>query len=190
MNDAKTRGGRLQLAIIALVFFGPLIFATWMYQAGRLTPTGMSNSGALLDPVISLGDALPGSSITSIADGRWLMLHANTAECAESCRDALVRLRQTRLMLGKEMDRVVRVFLHGDSPPDRVFLEGEHPGLIIINDKALARLLEDNRPKQLMPGGIYLIDPLSNLVMYFPPDLNPREMVDDLKHLLRLSRIG
>jgi hypothetical protein len=41
-----------------------------------------------------------------------------------------------------------------------------------------------------MPGGIYLIDPLANLVMYFPPDLGPRELVDDVKHLLRLSRIG
>ena len=190
MNDAKSKGGRLQLAVIALVFFGPLIIAAWMYQTGRLTPAGMSNNGALLDPVVSLGDALQGSPITTIADGRWIMLYANPTECAESCRNELIRLRQTRLMLGKEMDRVARVFLHGDSPPDRVFLEGEHPGLKTINDKALARLLEDNRPKQLMPGGIYLVDPLSNLVMYFPPDLNPREVVDDLKHLLRLSRIG
>jgi hypothetical protein len=27
-------------------------------------------------------------------------------------------------------------------------------------------------------------------VMYFRPDMNPSEMVDDIKHLLRLSRIG
>jgi hypothetical protein len=27
-------------------------------------------------------------------------------------------------------------------------------------------------------------------VMYFRPDLDPADMVDDIKHLLRLSRIG
>ena len=71
-----------------------------------------------------------------------------------------------------------------------MFLEGEHPGLKTINDRALAEYLEERRPKDRMPGGIYLFDPLANLVMYFPPDLEPRDLVDDVKHLLRLSRIG
>jgi hypothetical protein len=35
-----------------------------------------------------------------------------------------------------------------------------------------------------------LIDPLGNLVMYFQPDLDPSQMVDDIKRLLKLSRIG
>jgi hypothetical protein len=50
--------------------------------------------------------------------------------------------------------------------------------------------LEQKRPKEQRPGGCYLIDPLGNLVMYFPPDLDPKEMVGDIKHLLRLSHIG
>jgi hypothetical protein len=41
-----------------------------------------------------------------------------------------------------------------------------------------------------MPGGVYLIDPLGNLVMYFPPDLDPKDAVRDIKHLLKLSNIG
>ena len=42
MTEAKT-GGRLQLAIIAFVFFGPLILATWMYMTGRFTPVQTTN---------------------------------------------------------------------------------------------------------------------------------------------------
>jgi hypothetical protein len=118
------------------------------------------------------------------------MLYVNEAMCEEPCREALYRQRQLRLMLGKEMDRIVRVFLHGDSVPDTVFIEGEHPGLRTIRDKDLGALLNEKRPEQLMPGGIYLIDPLANLVMYFPPDLNPGDVVDDVKHLLKLSQIG
>jgi hypothetical protein len=93
-------------------------------------------------------------------------------------------------MLGKEMDRVERVFLHGGSPPDTVFLAAEHPGLITIEDSALDALLNNKRPMELPAGGYYLIDPLGNLVMYFRPDLDPAKMVDDIKHLLRNSRIG
>ena len=185
MITAKTK-----LALIGLVFFGPLMLATWMYSSGNLTPEGSSNNGALLTPVINIGDALPDSAVIPLADGNWLMLYTDTRACSDACRDALYRQRQTRLMLGKEMDRVVRVFLHGDSAIDKVFLEGEHPGLKTINDKALGNLLEEKRPQDMMPGGIYLFDPLANLVMYFPPDLEPRDMVDDIKHLLKLSRIG
>lgn len=179
--------GRIQLLVIALVFFGPLLLATWMYRTGALTPEGFSNRGALIDPVVNIG---ADSALGKLAAGRWVMLYEDGAECGDACRTALYRQRQTRQMLGREMDRVVRVFLHGDSPPDRVLLEGEHPGLKTMMDKGLAGLLEEIRPKNTMPGGIYLLDPLANLVMYFPPDLEPRELVDDVKHLLKLSRIG
>jgi hypothetical protein len=71
-----------------------------------------------------------------------------------------------------------------------VFLADEHPGLITIEDSALEALLNNKRPVDLPAGGYYLVDPLGNLVMYFRPDLDPSDMVDDIKHLLRLSRIG
>jgi hypothetical protein len=190
VSEQAAKRGRLQLAMIALVFIGPLGLASWMYMNGALTPEGSSNHGALLEPVINLEDVLPGSPLIALADGQWLMLYANSAQCGQECQDALYRLRQTRQMLGREMERVGRVFLHGDSSPDTVFLEGEHPGLITMKDKGLRELLEKKRPMDLVSGGIYLFDPLANLVMYFPPDLDPRDMVDDIKHLLKLSRIG
>ena len=117
-------------------------------------------------------------------------MYANLAQCDDACRNALVRLRQSRLMLGKDMPRVVRVFLHGDSGPDTVSLAQQHAGLITISDKDLGALLEEKRPAELQAGGCYLIDPLGNLVMYFLPGLNPKDMVADIKHLLKLSHIG
>ena len=93
-------------------------------------------------------------------------------------------------MLGKDSDRVARIFLHGETRPDKVLLAAEHPGLITIQDASLGSLLENKRPADLPAGGYYLIDPLGNLVLYFRPDIDPANMVDDVKHLLRLSRIG
>ena len=59
-----------------------------------------------------------------------------------------------------------------------------------MNDNDLSLLLERKRPAELHAGGCYLIDPLGNLVMYFPPGLDPKELVGDIKHLLKLSHIG
>jgi hypothetical protein len=37
---------------------------------------------------------------------------------------------------------------------------------------------------------IYLIDPLGNLMMRFPPDPDPRKMYKDISKLLKASAIG
>ncbi|MDH3748200.1 MAG: hypothetical protein OER97_08325 [Gammaproteobacteria bacterium] len=93
-------------------------------------------------------------------------------------------------MLGKQMVRVGRIFLHGETVLDTVFLGNEHQGLITLEDSALSELLDTKKPAGLREGGYYLIDPQGNLVMYFHPELAPRDMVDDIKRLLKLSRIG
>jgi hypothetical protein len=182
---------RLQLVLIAAVFLGPLLLAAWLYYQGDpLQPVGKINHGELLEPIINVSDELPGSPMHGQHDGAWLLLYANTGTCDELCHAALYTIRQSRLMLGREMDRVKRVFLHGDSPPDTVFLTEEHQGLITIEDSSLNGLLNKKRPTELPAGGYFLIDPLGNLVMYFRPDIEPSDMVDDIKRLLRLSRIG
>ena len=191
MIDSSRASGRVQFLIIAAVFFGPLLAAAWLYYRGdALQPDERANHGALLEPIINVSAELAESTVLNQGDGAWILLYADDGSCSDSCRDALYAVRQSRLMLGKEMDRVRRVFLHGDSAPDTVFLVEEHPGLITLEDSSLSRLLHKKRPADLPAGGYFLIDPHGNLVMYFRPDLDPAEMVDDIKHLLRLSRIG
>jgi len=191
MNRKKDPAGRLQLLMLAGIFFGPLIAAAWLYLAGdSLQPEGRTNHGALLEPIISISEQLPDSALHLHNEDSWLLLYANAGDCDVACRDALYTIRQSRLMLGPEMERLRRVFLHGESAPDTVFLAEEHEGLVAFEDRNLAALLERKRPESLVAGGFYLIDPLSNLVLYFPPDINPSDMVDDIKHLLELSRIG
>lgn len=190
-QEPGQRKSRLLLLLVALVFLGPLIIAAWLYNQGdSLAPSGRTNHGELLEPIVNVGDHLSALAVAGQYGGPWLLVYANTASCDDPCRDALYTYRQARLMLGKEMDRVRRVFLRGDTLPDTVFLTEEHPGLITIEDSSLSGLLNNKRPAELPAGGYFLIDPHGNLVMYFRPDLDPAKMVDDIKHLLRLSRIG
>jgi hypothetical protein len=191
MSEVKQGKGRLQLLLIAVVFLGPLVLAAWLYFAGQnLTPEGRTNSGALLQPIVNLRDALPDSPLHEHNDDHWVLLYAKDGACDEACAFSLYTLRQSRLMLGKEMDRLARVFLHGDTPPDTVLIANEHEGLVSLQDGSLSALLEAKRPADLDAGGYYLVDPLGNLVMYFQPDIDPAAMVEDIKHLLELSRIG
>ncbi|MDJ0748110.1 MAG: hypothetical protein QNJ11_01435 [Woeseiaceae bacterium] len=190
MTETKTTRGRLVFLLLAAVFLGPLALAAWMYYAGQLQPEGRTNHGVLLEPIINLPDTVADSPLHTTGDGQWILLYSNDATCDEGCRNALHTLRQSRLMLGREMDRLVRVFLHGGTLPDTLFLADEHEGLVTLRDDALQDLLSTTRPADLAAGGYYLVDPLGNLVLYFGPDINPSAMVEDIKHLLELSRIG
>ena len=191
MTEKRNHRGRVQFLLVAAVFLGPLALAAWMYFAGQgLQPEGRTNTGVLLQPIVSLGDAVPASPLHEHNDGHWVLLYEHACACDETCEYSLYTLRQSRLMLGREMDRVVRVFLHGETPPDTVLLTREHAGLVILQDDDLRALLQNKKPADLESGGYYLIDPLGNLVLYFRPDIDPSAMVEDIKHLLELSRIG
>lgn len=190
MTEEPATTGRLRLLLVAAVFAVPLILAAWIYYSdGRLTPGGRTNAGALLEPIVNVNEARPAFS-EDLAGRRWALIYLHRGTCEDACREALYRMRQSRLMLGNDMTRMARIFLHGDIAPDRVFLDREHAGLITISDDGLGELLDQKRPAGLQPGGLYLVDPLGNLVMYFAADLEPEDMVGDIEHLLELSRIG
>ncbi|HNP37091.1 MAG TPA: hypothetical protein PKK10_14665 [Woeseiaceae bacterium] len=191
MTEAPVGAGRKQLLFIALVFFGPLLFAGWLYYSGALLqPGNRTNHGALLQPLVNLDEVMPESPLRPLHEDQWLLVLSESGPCADDCRQALYNMRQMRLMLGKEMDRLGRILLHGETAPDTVFPGAEYPGLILVEDGALAELLQESTPAGQESGGYYLVDPLGNLVMYFAPDLAPDHIVSDIKQLLKLSHIG
>ncbi|MBT8091922.1 MAG: hypothetical protein KJN77_02730 [Gammaproteobacteria bacterium] len=191
MSTNEKPRGRLQLTLLALVFFGPLILATWLYfGASGLQPSGKTNHGELLQPIVALTEALPGSLALQQLQGQWLLIYTNDGACDATCDNALYTLRQSRLMLGNDMDRLLRVYLHGEISPDAALLDRNYAGTIAMRDGDLSELLSNKTPAVVPTGGYYLVDPLGNLVMYFRPDIDPAAMVDDISHLLELSRIG
>ncbi|MEM7503688.1 MAG: hypothetical protein AAF417_16675 [Pseudomonadota bacterium] len=187
--------GRAKLVLLAAVFLAPLAAAVWLYLANPgLAPAGRTNAGTLLEPIVNLDSESGLHGVPALAtddvQGRWLLIFASETACDEACRNELYRMRQARLMLGNDMQRVVRVFLHGEIGPDTVWLSEQHAGLITISNKGLAAVLTRKRPANAGSGGLFLVDPLGNLVMHFAADLDPQDMVSDIEHLLELSRIG
>ncbi len=77
--------------------------------------------------------------------------------------------------------------------PDPGFLASEHPKLVVLPQGSdAAEVLAASLPAAARPDGtgIFVVDPLGNLMMRFDLEADAKGMYEDLKKLLRVSRIG
>ncbi|MEO0997088.1 MAG: hypothetical protein AAFX58_06185 [Pseudomonadota bacterium] len=193
MNETTNRRGRLQLVLLAAVFLGPLAVAAWLYYSpAQWAPDGRTNNGMLLQPVIvlpevALADGSGGETAPGALRGRWSLTYLARSDCAETCRSALNTIRQIRLGSGKEALRIQRVLLSDSALPEAAWLAAEQAGLIVArpgSDASFSAAVAE------LDEGIYLVDPLGNLMMAYPADAAPKPVYADLKKLLKNSRIG
>jgi cytochrome oxidase Cu insertion factor (SCO1/SenC/PrrC family) len=194
MDERKQRRrGRLQFILLAVIFLGPLALAMYLYYGVEdWRPPGQTNHGTLIEPVVLLPevsiDTLTGESTgAEVLRNHWTLLYVNPGPCGETCRQEIIKLRQIRLALGAEADRVERVYLAGAEPPPAEWLERTQTGLVsaaLDDNPSLAAALPSPDP------AVYFVDPLGNLMMRFPTDADPEDIKDDLKKLLKISRIG
>ncbi|MFJ3047498.1 SCO family protein [Herbaspirillum chlorophenolicum] len=194
-DEKRRRRGRWKMLLVVLICAAPMIASYFTYYV--IKPESRNNYGELIDPrqypIPDLGSSTLDGGKGGLADykGKWVMLQVDSADCAAACRNKLFTLRQLRLMQGKEMERVERVWLVTDKAPVETMLIREYDGTDMLRVDA-AKL------KAWLPveaGGsaedhIYLIDPLGNLMMRFPKDPDPGKMKKDISKLLRASAIG
>ena len=191
-NQAR---GRWKLLAVLLVCASPLIFSYLTYYV--IKPTGRTNYGALIDPrahpIPALGTVgLDGKPLALDAyKGKWIMLQVGSGVCQQACKDQLVAMRQLRIMQGKGMERIERVWLITDETPLDTML------MRVIDGTRFLRV-KPEAVKAWLPveqGGdpanhMYLIDPLGNLMMRFPKDADPAKVKKDIAKLLKASAIG
>ncbi|HEY1898228.1 MAG TPA: hypothetical protein VGG49_00370 [Steroidobacteraceae bacterium] len=192
--ELHRRNFRTVLALAGL-FLLPLLLSFWLYYGLHWRPHEMSNHGELIEPVRPLPDVtLPdsaGSAQRHIFQRHWTLVYVGNGACDANCHTTLFFMRQTRLSLNNEMDRVQRVFLATADCCDRDFLAAVHPGLRVLDaSQAAARPLLARFPAGERAQSLYIVDPLGNLVMRYDARLPPEGLLADLKKLLRLSNIG
>jgi hypothetical protein len=180
------------LVALAVLFFGPLLVATILFEfSDRWRPEGVSAEGELITPAVPLRD-FASTSADGVVDpsffrGRWTLLHVEET-CNLACEAALFKTRQIRLTLGRDTDRVQRLLVvPGDVTPDAELL-ARHPDLAVARGGDLRPLLENLGPR--VPGAFFIVDPMGNLMMRYPSDAPAKGLQKDLKHLLKVSKIG
>lgn len=188
--------GRLKLLAILLLCSLPLILSYLAFYV--LRPQGKAAVGDLISPARPMpevlatrldGSALPLSALKS----QWLLVKVDSGGCVQDCQKQLLLLRQLRLMLGKDMDRVDWVWLINDQAAVDANLgaglKKDRATLVRLDQQALQSWLP-------VPAGkaqqdyIFVVDPMGNAMMRLPSvfdSAGASRAKRDLEHLLRAS---
>ncbi len=189
-----SRMGRIKMLLILLVCASPVIASYFTYYV--LRPEGRRNFGELIDPQRPLpalqATALDGRSVPlqSLKD-QWLLVTVSGGACEERCQQNLYFQRQLRESLGREKERLDRVWLVSDaaSVPEALRPALEGATVLRVPADQLATWLAAAPGRQL-DEHLYVVDPLGNWMLRFPPGLDlasAGRAKKDLERLLRAS---
>jgi len=193
-RSADTRAGRWKMIFILLVCASPVLASYFAYYV--IKPEGRRNFGELIDPQRPLPamatQTLDGKAgqLTALKD-QWLLLSVAGGACEVRCEQNLYFQRQLRESLGREKERLDRVWLVNDQAPVReVLLPALASATVLrVAPGDVAQWLEPAAGKRLQDH-LYLVDPMGNLMMRFPADMNADAAAKakrDLERLLRAS---
>ena len=170
---------------IWLITLLPIVIAVAMSYSLISIPDSTKNNGVLMPAGIHVP-----VSLSNIQQGKWGLLVISD-DCDVLCRQQIYRMQQLHKSMGDDYDRIQAIWLSTDNKletedltVDIDFTEvttiGNYDLLNWFNQQALS--WQDQR--------VWLIDPTGTLVMFFPPELTARQVMSDLKWLLKVSRVG
>lgn len=187
--------GRWKMFAIMLACAAPVLASYFAYYVVR--PEGRKNYGDLITPPRALpyvlaqrldGNTTPLPSL----QGQWLIVSVSGGQCDEACQKQIYWQRQLRELMGRDKDRIERVWLVADDAPVDAKLSPQvHAPL---NDAQALRVpratLEQWLPAaagQKMEDHLYMVDPYGNLMLRWPANMDPTKAKRDVHNLLRAS---
>ena len=191
----RTRVGRLKMLLVLAVCAAPVVASYFTYFVIR--PAGRTNYSELISPTRALPERLPlldlqGRSVPAASlKGQWLLVVVAGGACDASCERLLYLQRQLRETLGREKDRVDKIWFISDAalPRPEVLqaIELGDPATVLrVPRAALAGWLAA-APGQPLEAHLYIVDPMGQWMMRAPPDPEPARLRRDVERLLRAS---
>ena len=191
---SRTRVGRLKMLAVLLVCAAPVIASYLTYFVIR--PEGRSNYGTLILPTRSLPalvlQKLDGGEVAAASlRGQWLLVVVGPSNCDAACEQRLFMQRQLREMMGRERERLDKVWLITDigplSPALREAMAGKAPLTVLRAEReAVARWLTP-ADGHALEEHMYLVDPMGEWMMRMPAQPDPARVKRDLERVLRAS---
>ena len=189
--ESKILRSRLILLGVALVFIIPILVSWYLvFFSDFKKGDGGTQKGELISPVIPLGEPevfnLKSKTIESI-NGKWTLLFFVENECNQLCEDKLYQLRQIRLALGKDRDKVDRLLVSKNKQQWSQYTNSFNGQKYIDpTSRDYNRLIKKfNDYSGLDLKATYLIDPYGFLMMKYPQDDNPMGTIKDIERLIK-----
>lgn len=190
----RTTQGRLKMLLVLLVCAAPVAASYLTYFVIR--PDGRSNYSELIHPTRAFPDLaltdLNGTAVQAATlKGQWLLVVVSGGVCDAVCEKLLWVQRQLRETLGREKDRLDKLWLITDAqaPPPKV-LEAIRTGVpatvLRVPEAALARWLQPDAG-QTLNRHMLIVDPRGEWMMRVPADPDPGRLKRDVEKLLRAS---
>lgn len=197
-RGTAVKGRLTPLWVMLAVFAAPGLAALFFYLNPQYLPTGRSNLGELISPVVAIPADLAlvapdGVPLNRDAlEGKWTLVYLAGEDCADPCRSRLWDLRQIRVALGEASLSTERLLIMTDLAA--VGLAGElatdYPGMhVALTDQA-----GGERLLGLLGGGntaldrVYILDPMGNLMMRYAPDAPAKDTLNDMGRLIKASK--
>lgn len=191
MTEARKR----PWVIVSMFGLGvlPILLAVIVYFTGWGIPDGRTNNGHLIVPPLDIKNlAFKASDVGN--EHTWWILTFDDGMCETICQKKIYHVRQINTALGKNQERVQ----HGviltqslDAKSDLFFKDYPHLKHFLTNQSELEKWLGAGIPKDAVDQHmIIIVDPLGNVMLYYTPDQDPRDILDDLNKLLKYSTIG
>ncbi|MCX4026703.1 hypothetical protein H0A36_00865 [Endozoicomonas sp. SM1973] len=182
--------------ILGLPIIG-IVTAYASYYSGFFSNIGKTNNGKLISPPVTMQDlkldilkSNKNNRIKGAAEQTWKLIILTVNDCNELCQQQLYITRQVHIALGKEANRLERLYLSTKSDQFAESILEEHPKLKLANisQVEITQHLSDKLPT--VKSTILLADPLGNIMMYYTDNHSGKAILTDIKHLLKISRIG
>ena len=193
--ERRTRMGRVKMLLILLACAAPVLASYFTYYVVR-PQGGQSNYGVLIDkqPLVPEASALTlhtleGQPVDPASlKGQWSMVVVASGACDGACEHLLWLQRQVREALGRDKERVERVWLIDDRATVRHELLPAMQGAHVLRaDRAQVSAWLQPEAGQSLEAHLYLVDPLGRWMMRFPPQPDAKKLRRDLDRLLRAS---
>ena len=113
------------------------------------------------------------------ASGSWWLVTVANGACESECQAALHQLRQLHVLLGRDAERV-----------KRALVELGHAGSDASLQHSYPELGRFGGPDDALSPGVYIVDPLGNVVLRYRYGDAGKPVLEDLKQLLKVSHIG
>jgi cytochrome oxidase Cu insertion factor (SCO1/SenC/PrrC family) len=190
---------QIVVIFMALIFVAPLLIVMLMYRY-NWHPKSYSY-GELIKPIVNIdvSDLFENTKNKSketqaigLMQDKWSLVYL-TDECTSVCESRLYDLRQIHVSFDKDIPRVQRILITSDKNISKI--HEKYPDLIILNkplEDVIKLSLQFDTPsyKAMNSDNVYVVDPMSNLMMLYSNKTKPQEIRKDIVRLLKYSWAG